>query len=649
VDNVTAALPGLVHGSSLPHVAHRHKGGGLVELWEPERGEKVDKGSVWEPDAAPGPAAKPAQALAARIAAQIKHWLDSRTGLPSADRPIEPGDILILLRKRQPMAGLLQAALKREGIPVSGADRVALLDELAVMDLMSLAGALLQPDDDLALAEALKSPLFGFSDDDLFELAFDREGSLWQNLETAAGNLDGKYAVAATKLADLRRRAQRLSPFDFFSHILEAEGGRKAFAARLGAECFDALDELLNLAEASGTRGLLSLSEFLVSLRRGASDMKRETDQGAREVRIMTVHGAKGLEANIVILADTCNNRSAPSVPVYFVQGSGGSPPIPVWAIKGTSRLPAIADVKDSLKDEEHRELGRLLYVAMTRARDHLYITGFHKGDLPAGCWYETVKTSLVSKVEGGVDFRGRQVWRYGGFVQSQAFAESLKKAPGKEIPTWLRIPAPAEPALPVLLPSRLVPESEIDANEKPRSSSRNQARTKGILLHRLLEVLPQLAALGRTSAATAIASAFSGELSARERELAIESASAALSNQVFARHREKRLAEAGIAVTIKDHFGMCRGIITGQVDHIIFDEPDIHVLDYKSGVSQTDTGLSFRYVAQLAAYGHALTRLYSNIATIHATLLDTRSLEIHRADASALNAFFEKFAGAPK
>ncbi len=647
VDSVTAALPGLVHGSSLPHVAHRRKGGGLVELWEPERGEKVDKGTVWEPDAAPGPAAKPAEALAARIAAQIRHWLDCGTGLSSADRPVEPGDILILLRKRQPMAGLLQAALKRERIPVSGADRVALLDELAVMDLMSLVSALLQPGDDLALAEALKSPLFSFSDDSLFELTLKREELLWRKLETAAGNRDGKYAAAAAKLADWRQLALSLSPFDFFSHILEAEGGRKAFAARLGAECFDALDELLNIAEAFGARGLLSLSEFLVSLRRGASDVKRETDQGAHEVRIMTVHGAKGLEANIVILADTCSNRSAPSVAVHFAQGSDGRPPIPVWAIKGASRLTAIADVKNSLKHEEHRELGRLLYVAMTRARDHLYITGFHKGDLPTGCWYETVKTALGSKVEEGVDLQGRPAWRYGSCVQSQPLMQHLKKAPGKEIPPWLGMLAQAELALPILLPSRIFPESDaIHADQKPRSSPRNQARAEGILLHRLLEVLPQFAALARASAATAIASAFSGELSAREREFAIESAFAALSSEVFIPCHETRLAEAGIAVTIKDHLGKCRGIITGQVDHITFDKPDIFIVDYKSGAFQTDTGLPFRYGAQLAAYRHALTRLYSNTATIHAALLNTRSLEIHRAEASMLSAFLEQFAG---
>ena len=154
----------------------------------PKEAKRKIKGTVWEPDAAAPPATKPAEALAARIAAQIEHWLDSGTALNSADRPIEPGDILILLRKREPMAGLLQAALKRKGIPVSGADRVALLDELAVMDLISLASVLLQPDDDLALAEVLKSPLFGLSDDDLFELSFGRNTSLWQALEGGAAS-----------------------------------------------------------------------------------------------------------------------------------------------------------------------------------------------------------------------------------------------------------------------------------------------------------------------------------------------------------------------------------------------------------------------------------------------------------------------------
>lgn len=648
VDGVTASLPGLLHGSSVPHLAYRRKGAGLVELWEPERGEKEDKGTVWEPEAAPAPASKPAEALAARIAAQIKHWLDSGAALTSAERPIEPGDILILLRKRQPMAALLQAALKRQGIPVSGADRVALLDELAVMDLMALAGALLQPEDDLALAEVLKSPLFGLSDDDLFELSFDREASLWRVIEAATGVCNSKYALAAAKLAAWRDLADRLSPFDFFSHILEAEGGRKAFAARLGPECFDALDELLNLAEAFGSRGLLSLSEFLVSLRRGASDVKRETDQAAHEVRIMTVHGAKGLEANIVILADACGNRSAPSVPVYFVHPAKGALAVPIWAVKGASRLRAIAEVKDSLKDEERRELGRLLYVAMTRARDCLYVTGFHKGDLPPGCWYETIKTALVSEIEEGLDLQGRPVWHCGSVSQSQSLAHPLKKAPVEAMPPWLGILPLGELEAPILSPSSIFGESDrINTHEKRKSCDRYKARAKGVLIHRLLEVLPQLPGAERVSTANAIASAFAGELSAREREFAIESAFAPLSSQVFAGPKEQVLAEAGIAVTLHDGLGQRQGIITGQIDRILFDEAEIRILDYKSGAVHSATGQSSHF-AQLAVYKLALSRLYSNVANVKAALLNTGSLQIHQADGSMLDALLTRIADAP-
>ncbi len=200
VDGVSDALPGLRQGDGVRHLAYRAAEGGLVELWQPEQGEKQEKGSVWEPDAEAAPAPKPAETLAARIAAQIRHWLDSGEGLASCGRAIEPGDILILLRKRQPMAKLLQAALKREGIPVAGTDRIALTDELAVMDLLVLGDALLQPEDDLALGVVLKGPLLGLGEDDLYKLAHGREGSLWQALER-----DSSYSACDSR--EFRGRA----------------------------------------------------------------------------------------------------------------------------------------------------------------------------------------------------------------------------------------------------------------------------------------------------------------------------------------------------------------------------------------------------------------------------------------------------------
>ncbi len=490
VDGVSGALPGLQQGDGVRHLAYRAAAGGLVELWQPEQGEKQEKGSVWEPDAEAAPAPKPAEVLAARIAGQIGHWLDSGEGLVSCGRAIEPGDILILLRKRAPMAKLLQAALKREGVPVAGTDRIALTDELAVMDLLVLGDALLQPEDDLALATVLKGPLLGLSEDDLYKLAHGREGSLWQALERDCGwgecnsashpraggdlrrncssiGMDSRlrgndaaetlYRAHAKKLAEWRELARRLSPFDFYAQILEAEGGRKAFGARLGAECFDAIDEFMALAETFSARPLASLAEFVSFARNSASEVKRETDQAAREVRIMTVHGAKGLEANIVILADTCGNKNASPVPVYFLEDGSGAPAIPAWAVKGTSGLRPISDAKDAIKAGDQREQGRLLYVAMTRARDRLYIAGFHDGALPASSWYATIHDALVPVLQEARDFHGRPVWRTGPWQASSAPAVHAAKAEDEGLPAWLAAPAPKQQPHAVLSPSRLM------------------------------------------------------------------------------------------------------------------------------------------------------------------------------------------------
>jgi ATP-dependent helicase/nuclease subunit A len=283
--------------------------------------------------------------------------------------------------------------------------------------------------------------------------------------------------------------------------------------------------------------------------------------------------------------------------------------------------------------------LARLLYVAMTRARDCLYITGSHKGDLPSGCWYQTVKDALVSEIEESLDFQGRSVWRYGSLLQAQALALSPKNAPVEATPSWLGVLAPSEPALPILLPSRLSGESDgMHSHEKPKRSDRDKAKATGILIHRLLEVLPQLPAAERLSAANAIASAFASQLAAREREFAIESAIATVASQIFVGRQEQALAEAGIAVTIQDHLGQRRGIITGQVDRILFDGPAIHILDYKSGAVHADAGES-PHDLQLAAYRLALSRLYSNTANITAALLSTGSVEIRQADGSRLDA----------
>jgi ATP-dependent helicase/nuclease subunit A len=621
VDDVSAALPGLGQGL-VRHLAFRRDPGGLVELWQPERGERRDKGTVWEPDAGEAPAPKPAEVLAARIAGQIKHWLENGESLPSFGRAIEPGDILILLRKREPMASLIQATLKSRGIPVAGADRIALIDELAVMDLLSLADAVLQPEDDLSLAAVLKGPLFGFDEDRLFKLAYGREGSLWQALER-----DPAYDSAAKKLHAWRELACRLSPFDFFAHILEGEDGRAAFAARLGAECFDAINELVNLAETFSGRSRAGLSEFLSFVRKSASEVKRETDQAAREVRIMTVHGAKGLEANIVILADTCSNKGAASAPVFFLDDKSGAPEIPVWAVKGTGGLQPVADAKEAIKASEQRELARLLYVAMTRARDRLYIAGYHNGSLPEGCWYGTIQNALAPRLSEAQDFLGRPVWRTGTADVRPVAAQPAPKAEEAGLPAWIAARAASEPRAKSLSPSKLIQQhgSGNAAFEEPGGMKRKPAQARGTLIHRLLEVLPALPEEHWVLAARLIAAAFSSELHAQLREEACKDALALLAGGALRPFDKDSLSEAGLAVAVRDAAGKEIAGILGQADRIVFHGGQVTVIDYKSGALLAGEAIHPAHLAQLACYRLALQRIYPT-ENIGAALLNTHS-----------------------
>ncbi len=636
VDEVSGALPGLQQSGAVQHLAFRQDSGGLVELWQPEQGEKQDKGNVWEPDTEEAPASKPAEALAARIAGHIRHWLDNGEALASRGRAIEPGDILILLRKREPMARLLQTALKREGIPVAGTDRIALTDELAVMDLLVLADVLLQPEDDLALATVLKGPLFGLAEDDLYRLAHGREGSLWQVLAHDPG-----CGPHAKTLAGWRELSRQLSPFDFFAHLLEAEGGRKAFGRRLGAECYDAIDEFLALAETFSARPLASLAEFVSFARKSASEVKRETDQAAREVRIMTVHGAKGLEANIVILADTCGTKSASPVPVYFLEDDSEAPAIPVWAVKGTGGLRPIADAKETVKSAELREQGRLLYVAMTRARDRLYITGYHNGSLPSASWYATIQTALAPALQEAQDFQGRTVWRTGAWESLTAPAAGVPAAEPDALPAWLAAPAPPEWALPILSPSKIMELAGAPpAAFAPRSGmERSAAQARGTLIHRLLEVLPALPAEHWAQAAGLIAAALGGELAAQQAQTTAQHVLALLATGALPQQERHMLPEAGLAAAIRNADGEQIAIILGQADRIDLGDTGAAIFDYKSGIQLADGAEKPAHLAQLACYRLALQRLYP-ASGVRAAIFDvdsghTKEASLQDADAA--------------
>src|SRR5581483_2117934 len=337
--------------------------------------------------------------LARRIARTVRCWL-TRGDLVGDDRhPMRAGDILILVRQRGPLFEAIIRQLKNLDIPVAGADRLMLSEHIAVLDLLALADALLLPEDDLALACVLKSPLFGLNEDDLFELAYQRKGSL----RTA---LREKRPQIGAELDSIAERARRLSPFAFYADLLGARRGRRKFLARLGMEANDALDEFLNLALVYESRETPSLQGFVAWLRTASAEVKRDLEIVRDEVRVMTVHGAKGLEAPIVILADTTTepagpHASAPKLHDVLVPNAPPDRPDGIaWMPKRGDKTGPRSAARDRIREEAENEYRRLLYVAMTRPADRLLVCGaVSKQGAPAGCWYELIQHGLEDKL----------------------------------------------------------------------------------------------------------------------------------------------------------------------------------------------------------------------------------------------------------
>src|SRR4029077_752793 len=298
--------------------------------------------------------------LAQRIARHVRLWCEAGR---------KPKDVLILVRRRGAQFESIIRALKNEGIPVAGADRLVLTEHIAVMDLMVLADALLLPEDDLALATALKSPLFGLDDDDLFKLAWDRKGSLRSALRAQRSDL-------AAQLDAMSEKARALTPFAFYADLLGAGGGRKQILGRLGHEANDALDEFLNLALDYERAETPSLQGFVAWLRSAEAEVKRDMEMARDEVRVMTVHGAKGLEAPIVILADTTTPPQGFHPPRLLQLPAGGAAPPLVWAVAKTNVVGRMAAAREAALNEARDEYRRLLYVAMTRAIERLIVCG---------------------------------------------------------------------------------------------------------------------------------------------------------------------------------------------------------------------------------------------------------------------------------
>ena len=573
---------------------------GRIEVWPTLKPGEALELDPWDAPLDRAAVDSPQDRLANKIADTIKGWLDDEQQLPSAGRAIDAGDIMILLQKRGSFAEKMVNALKQRDIPVAGADRMVLTEQLAVMDLLALARFVLLPDDDLTLAVVLKSPLIGLNDDDLIKLAPEREGSLWQALKA-----DGRYLATYQRLGELLGRADTMAPYEFFSTLLGAEGGRKALLARLGPEADDPIDEFLNLALDYEREHVASMQSFTHWIEAGQTQIKRDLEHGHGQVRVMTVHGSKGLQANIVFLPDTCTMPRAQFDPK--LKWLNEPDPVVLWpgykaAEEAVTRT--LADAARARIEEENR---RLLYVAATRARDRLYICGWQgKNKRPEGCWYDLICSAMDIDLDtdGGIHVQ-----------ENPQDIEISDKAPDREGPTdaplpdWAQMKAPDEPEPPrPLAPSR--PSDETPPVFSPFDEDDGERFKRGNIIHRLLESAPDLAPRDRPGAISAYLARSCHGLSDDEQADILTETLGVLNDEKFADlFGPGSIAEVPVCGIVDGR------VISGRIDRLLVSDDEIRIVDYKTNRPPPASidGVAEAYIRQMATYRQLLGEIYPN------------------------------------
>jgi ATP-dependent helicase/nuclease subunit A len=610
-----------------PHIALPDAPPGMVEIWEPTEPDERPEIEGWDAPFDTVSETSPRVKLAQRIARRVRRLVDEHEPVGIERRAARYGDVLILVRQRGELFESIIRALKNEKVEVAGADRLVLTEHIAVMDLIALADALLLPEDDLALATVLRSPLFGFTDDELFAIAWDRDGlSLRTALKRKAAEHE-IFAAADTLLDKLAQDAGRMTPFAFYAELLGAGGARRRFLARLGMEANDALDEFVNLALDYERRETPSLQGFLAWLRQARAEVKRDMEIARNEVRVMTVHGAKGLEAPIVILADTMTPPAGPRHPRLLTLGGAAT----IWAGRKADDSPAVAGARqDALAEAEH-EYRRLLYVAMTRAADRLIVCGAEgERKRPDGCWYDLIRAPLEPFLVEETD-SAEKVLRYrkSGVAPAPVAPDSgAEEAQRCELPSWLRELAPAE----AMRAAPLSPSSAFDeeigrtAAAGATAADRQHALDRGRIVHRLLQSLPDIPSARRIEATEhylggAAASGFSVE----ERIAMARQVFAILDAEEFAAiFAAGSRAEVPIVGRIRRDGGDPLAV-AGQVDRLVITGDAVLIADYKTdgAVPQRLDEVPPPYLVQLALYRAVISRIYPD-KTVRAALIFT-------------------------
>ncbi|MFM2371205.1 MAG: hypothetical protein RIS85_927, partial [Pseudomonadota bacterium] len=616
----------------------RHSGlaiPGTVGLWrvvgddQPDDDEESGGGD----EGAESWLSRPDRKLADQIAQQVRGWLDSGFPLGKGDaRLANAGDVMVLVRKRKELAGLIVARLHARGVPVAGVDRLRLGAPLAVKDLVAALRFAAQPLDDLNLAGLLVSPLIGWSQEDLLEHGYRPHGQrLWDWLRRNEG--PATFA-AMEKLRSVLARADFETPQALLHWLLVGPwDGRRKLVARLGREANDPIDELLNAAMAYASANVPSLVGFLQWFDAGEGELKREAGKADGLVRVMTVHGSKGLQAPIVILADAADDPDAspPRGLELLEQVLDTRRKVPLPSLRKEEKAPAVLEAEAEAKRAEREEHWRLLYVAMTRAEEALFIAGAKgkrsrkgAGELPEDSWYARLEPLFA---EDG--WREDALWGGIKLIGGPAPFSKAGLAPVKPerlvLPAGLLVPVGPEPRPPrPLAPSAL---GEDDAPDPPALSGPMAmlAARRGTLLHRLIERLPDLPAQQRRDAGLAWLDGAAAEFDPVDRAGMVDAALAVLEHpdwsDVFG---ADSLAEVPLAAVVGGR------VISGTVDRLVIGQNRIRIVDFKTArrppVSFAE--IPQAYVRQMAAYVAALEAIHPGLP-VEAALLYTHTPQL--------------------
>ncbi len=595
----------------------------------------------------------PAVEIAENIADEIKNLIDSGEKLKARGRAIVPSDIMILVRRRSRFVDDMIRALKKRDIPVAGADRISLREQISVMDLVAIGEFSQFPRDDYKLAVILKSPFIGLSDKELERIALNRKGTLWEALQEK-GKTTKKYQNIVEYLKNTMKMVEEKRPYDFYAEFLmrpcPANKNSALFAiySRLGFDAEDAIVEFMNSLERFERVNTPSMQGFLVWINAGKSEIKREIDGDSSnpKVRIMTIHSAKGLEAPIVIMPDTTtvpanNTRTRPKL-----LWPNDNRKIPLWVPRAELENKKFTEERLKIEKERDQEYRRLLYVAMTRAEDRLYVYGYQNSkNRPNNSWYDLIKNGVEENLKDEIEYLGEkgEIIKFNSPQTARPKDDGVrahKKRRKSGVPAWARKIAPkAKSPVKKFTPSIAFKQTKNIANDNKingkniktpfNMTAESKDQKIGNIVHHLLEYLPTLEDDNRKKAAKLYLSKPAWKLSLGEQERIYKQIDKIISDKdfgiLFGKNSRAEVTIGGKIIRDGEEY-----LMTGNIDRLVVGEKTVWIVDYKNSkyIPKTVNDISKQYIAQMAAYREALKDIYPN-KKIKCTLLWTREAKM--------------------